>query len=278
MTTTVTGARRAISTITISMQTRCPSVVEPRGPFRHNGKMFSETQLRILGEAIDAGMFYQDDVKDFCKEPWLAAHPLHEVCLTRTDQCDYVSADSYVGERALVDDLRVQIQSSPRGTWALVRLENDRSGTPHVNWTLFISDGDGEAHACQTAPIWINERRAPTYADAVTSLVGMEIYRANAAECARREQARSGLLVVMQGWAAGTILKNIKIDGKAYSTGHIVEIAANGWVTIMLTKRGSSGRWRWSGLAQRVEGIFSIGTLPAFGSLVATQHHEPTFA
>jgi len=260
-----------INTIVIDCNRQCPSVEDITGPVRHEGRDFSPTALAIVGAAIDAGLFYVDDIKSHCSQRWQNEYPLTDVCLTATGEATYVMApESYEDRRAQGGNIKAQLGTSPRGTWALIRQDWQREdGYSGTTWTLLISVGNGEVHAAQANPIWQNEKRIAGFKDAVDCLVGMEIYRATNAERARREAARSRLLIKEAGWRHGATLRNVKIGGKAFSTALIVMITEEGFIRLELTKRGSRNRWNWTGVAQAVEVEGAANTLLAYGQLFA---------
>lgn len=263
-------ATSGVRTIAITLSKQCPSVEPIDGPVCHEGETFSPAALSIVGAAIDAGLFYTDDVKAFCRDRWLAEFPATDTCLTAKGDVTYErAAEPFAERRAQLVALDARLAQAPRGTWFLLRQDwKSSEGHSGTTWTLHVADGAGGAHSVQTGPIWHNEGRAPNFADALQSMVGMEIYLATNAERWRRETARSRALVAARAWAVGTKLRNLKVGAKAFSSGVITDINTTGYLTLELTKRGSRKRMSWTGLAQAVRADGIDETVPGYGQVI----------
>lgn len=264
------NATPGITTYRIDFSRKCPSVEPIREEgFVHGGQHFTPAALTILGKAIDAGIFYTDEVKQYCFDMWQAEYPATDHCLTRNGSVDHqeISNDPALRKEA-VKCLREAIQAAPRGTWGLllVRWQYD-DGEPGQTWIQIISDGHGGSYDPQTGPI-AHAGRIPCYEDALKGMVGYEIYKADGAEKERREQARSRAIIRDVGLTAGGVLRDITLGGKKYSTATIVSITDAGIVTLELTKRGSRNRWRWSGFAQIIKSPALPTQMPAYGEMV----------
>jgi hypothetical protein len=274
MTQIAASSSPGIRTFSIAPSRACPSVEPiPAEGVMHQGHHFTAAELAIVGAAIDAGVFYTSDLKEYCNGAWERAHPAVEHCLTRTGNQNFESmTGSDNGVRsARVKHLRETIQAAPRGTWGMLHYQWEGSdGHKGDSYTLFIADGQGGAKDVQTGPI-VHAGRLPTYEDAIQSMVGYEIYLADRAEKDRREQARSRTIVRDAGLAAGNKLQNLRIGAKSYSSATVEGITEAGHVTLLLTKRGSRNRWRWTGLAQSIEAKSLPKAAPAYGMMVATE-------
>lgn len=269
-----TGPAR-VRTLTIDHSRACPSVEPiPADGFSHGGHHFTAAELGIVGNAIDAGVFYTEDLKAFCWDAWVAAHPAIEHCLTASDGVCYelLNGLEHAQRREKVNALREAVSSAPRGTWGLLRHDwADTNGHSGVTYSMFISDGQGEAQGVQTGPIH-HAGRVPTYDDAIKSMVGYEIYLADGAEKARREQARGRAVIRDARIVPGMVLRNVRIGSNTYSTGTVEQVSERGHVKLLLVKRGSRNRWNWTGLAHVVEADTLAPTLPAYGALVVSEH------
>ncbi len=273
MTQVAAVATPGIRTFSIGPSRHCASVEAiPAEGFSHQGHHFSAADLAIVGAAIDAGVFYTDDLKAYCNDAWVTAHPAIDHCVTRSGDTDYELLTGEFAERnARVKQLRETLQAAPRGTWGLLRYDwTGTDGNAGVSYTMFIADGMGGTKDVQTGPIH-HAGRVPAYEDAIQSMVGYEIYLADHAEKDRREMARSRAIIRDAGLAEGATLRNLRIGAKDYSSATVERIGEHGHLTLLLTKRGSRNRWRWSGLAQSVAADALPKGMPAYGTIVATE-------
>lgn len=274
MTQVAAIASPGIRTFSIGPSRECPSVEAiPAEGVTHQGHRFTAADLAIVGAAIDAGVFYTSDLKEYCNDAWERTHPAVEHCLTRTGDRNFESmtGSDHAVRSARVKHLREALQVAPRGTWGMLHYQWEGSdGHKGDSYTMFIADGKGGAKDVQTGPI-VHAGRVPTYEDAIQSMVGYEIYLADRAEKDRREQARSRTIVRDAGLVAGDKLRNLRIGAKSYSSATVEGITEAGHVTLLLTKRGSRSRWRWTGLAQSIEATTLPKTAPAYGTMVATE-------
>lgn len=271
---TTTASNPATRTYRIGPSHACPSVDPiPAEGFSDGGRHFTAAELAVVGAAIDAGIFYTDVLKEFCRTEWEALHPATDRCLTATGDLPYqlLNDHEYAGRREIARALEAAVAAAPRGTWGLLRHDwafGDRKG---VTYTMFIADGSGSAYGVQTGAIH-HAGRVPGYEDAIQQMVGYEIYLANIAEKRRREEARSRAVIQAAGLVPGKALRNIQLGSKTYSSGTVEEVVGAGYVKLLLVKRGSRTRWNWTGLAQSIKADGVSVTLPAYGSLVVSEH------
>lgn len=263
-----------IRTVSIGPSRACPSVDPiPAEGFSHGGRHFTAAELAVVGAAIDAGIFYTDDLKDFCRSEWEALHPATDRCLTATGDLPYqlLNDHEYAGRREAARALEASVAAAARGTWGLLRhdwADGDHQG---VTYTMFIAVGSGSAYGVQTGAIH-HAGRVPGYEDAIQQMVGYEIYLADIAEKRRREEARSRAVIQAAGLVPGKALRNIQLGSKTYSSGTVEEVVGAGYVKLLLVKRGSRTRWNWTGLAQSIKADGISDTLPAYGALTVTEH------
>ena len=264
-----------VRTLRIDISRACPAVEPiPADGFSHGGRQFTAQQLAIVGQAIDAGVFYTDDLKAYCRPAWEAAHPATDQCLTVSSDGNYRRLDGmeHAQRREAANALRDAIAAAPRGTWGLLRFDwTADAGHSGVTYTMFISDGQGNACSVQTGGIH-HSGRVPAYADAIADMVGYEIYLADAAEKARREQARSRACILASGLTHGATLRNVRIGNTSYSTAVVDQVLSGTWVKLHLTKRGSRNRWTWTGLAHCIQADNINPEAPAYGAVVVTEH------
>lgn len=213
------------------------------------GRSFTRVQLAIVGAALNAGVFYQEAIRDACRDAWAAAHPVLETCLTRgNDQNWQVAVDDFQERRVQIQRLEAQLASAPRGTWVLLRREWQRGdGETFVEWIVRMASGVG-VESMQTNHL----KQEPTHRQMVEAMEGYEIYLARKAEEDRRSSIESKQVIDREGWSVGARIKNLRIGGVRYANGIVESVHPNNAMTLLLTKRGSAKRYRWTGLAQRI--------------------------
>lgn len=261
-----------IRTVSIGPSHHCPSVQPiPEQGFTYDNRHFTAAQLAIVGAAIDAGVFYTDDLKAYCRDAWQALHPAVDVCLTASDagNAKRLEGMDQAQRREASNALREAVAAAPRGTWGLLRLDwKTADWHSGVTYTMFISDGQGHAHPVHNR----FNGRDPNYYDALASMVGYEIYVCDSAEKARREQDRSQAIIRSAGIAPGMKLRNVTIGSTTYSSATVEAVSDIGGVKLCLTKRGSRNRWHWTGLAQSIRADNLAPSAPAYGTLVVSEH------
>lgn len=206
--------------------------------------------LNIAGAALDAGIFYQDAFESHCSPAWAQAFPVQPKCITESADgrlyVDEVDAD-FQTRKAQFEALKERLRAEPRGAWAMVRRpwkhEPDRA-----SWSVALSVGHGEV----VCPDLSGIPGQPTPEEFIKRAVGYEIYCVRRCEEVRRARLTSLGLIRERAWMPGTVLRDIKLGGKGYSTAKIVKVEG-AMVSLYMTRRGSGARWEWSGLAQQVE-------------------------
>ena len=263
-----------VRTYRIAPSRCCPSVEPiPADGYQHRTEQYTHAELSIVGKAIDEGIFYTDDVKDFCRDAWVALHPAVDQCLTLEGERNYLvqDPDDIAARRAQCNDLREKVAASPRGTWGLLLHRwSHQDGRTGNSWAMFISKGNGKVYEPQTSHL-ASRGRLPDYDHAHDCMVGYEIYLADGAEKRRREQARSRYVARQSNLHAGCKLKNLRVGATKYSSAEVEDVNEHGTVTLLLSKRGSRNRWRWTGLAQSIECDSVVSEMPAYGAMTCTE-------
>ncbi len=214
------------------------------------GRTISPEALNLAGTALDAGIFYQDAFKAHVAPAWAQAFPVNPKCITAgpDGRCyvDEVEGD-FQTRKAAFEALKDRLRSEPRGAWAMVRRpwQDDPS---RASWSVALSVGNGEV-VCPDLSGIVGE---PTPEEFIDRAVGYEIYCARRCEEARRAGLTSLALIRERGWMPGTVLRDISIGGKRYSTAKVIKLEGP-YVSLYMTRRGSATRWEWRGLAQSVE-------------------------
>lgn len=261
-----------IKSFRISFQRDVPAMAPPLFSIRSGGRDWYPEQLAIVGAAMNAGVFYDDDMQAVCRQPWIDAHPAQDVCLTRsTERCWIDVADDFSARRAMRETFDAQLKAGARGTWYAYRHARpaDEDRPEHVSWHAAMADGAGGVHVVQSARL----RDGVSFERVMEDMVRMEIYEAKHVEKHRRENIRSAELVQQHGWKGGDKLGDITISGTKYSSAVIEDIdTADGACTIRLTlaKRGSRKRWSWAGLAQSIQLSDQAHAEGVVGSVIVT--------
>lgn len=153
-------------------------------PFTSAGRTFTPAQLNIIGAALKAGLFYQDALRNHCREAWMSECPAVDVRITGDDGHGYeLLPEEFKAKRERINEIRKTLTASPRGTWALL-------GNP---WThddgrrmrrleMYISVGDGDVYEPQTSCFSDADTALPGFAEAHASMVSMDIYLARRAD------------------------------------------------------------------------------------------------
>ncbi|KZC39845.1 hypothetical protein RHOFW510R12_00965 [Rhodanobacter sp. FW510-R12] len=191
--------------------------------------------LRVAVEqALDAKVFYQEDFKQACRAGWDAAVPVTEARLADVMQDADTPFDARrENERAA----RETLLAGPRGAWVVVRTA---FGHGREGYLALIHDGFGTVHARSDG--WA---AFPTFDAVVDRMIGSEVYDLRRMIEAERERAACVAAVAFLQLRVGTRLRQVALGGITYSTAVVAEIhEASGRVTLVLTKRGSSKRYR----------------------------------
>lgn len=228
-------------------QSNFPPATEP---VADRGRTIPAEALNLAGTALDAGIFYQDAFEAHVAPAWAQAFPVTPKCIT-------VGADgrSYVDEidgdfqacKAQFEALKERLRSEPRGAWAMMRRPWKDDPT-RASWSVALSVGHGQV-VCPDLSGIVGE---PTPDEFIKRAVGYEIYCARKCEEIRRSGLTSLALIRERGWMPGTVLRDISIGGKRYSSAKVIKIEGP-YVSLYMTKRGSPNRWEWRGPAQSVE-------------------------
>lgn len=206
--------------------------------------------LHIVGRALDAGLFYEDAVKAFCRDDWMRAFPVTPQCITLgPDGVTFVEGveGNFATQKAQFEALKERLRSEPRGAWAMVR-RPWRDDPTRFSWSVALSTGGGHVQCPDLSGI----AGQPTPDEFIAREIGYEVYLARDAEEKRRAKLTSLALVRDRGWMPGTVLRDITLGGKRYSTAKIVKVEG-AMVSLYMTRRGAGARWEWTGLAQYVE-------------------------
>lgn len=270
-TTTPTIDTTGIQSYRIGVKKNTRWVEPPLFSFSHGGRSWFPEQLAIVGAALNAGLFYEDDIQAVCRQHWLDAHPAHDQCLTLSEGSHWLDAPkSFEARQVLRTKYEDMLKAAPRGTWYAYRQVTPAHGDQpeHVQWHASIAAGNGHVHMVQGARL----RSGVTFQLLQDDMVRMEVYGARQAEQFRREHLRSGELIAEHGWHVGDTLRSVTVAGIQYSSG-VIQCLGEGdtrFVQLSLTKRGSSKRWNWKGVAQSIQLQGQPHAEGAVGSLQVT--------
>jgi hypothetical protein len=189
--------------------------------------------------AIEAGVFYQDAMA-------LAVRPAQDehtpLILVRVEFVSYATAESFRKRQ----ELEARIGPLPRGHYGVMRtvfpdgresfqaVVSDGSG-------VYATGGSSDHHGSEPDPVKVANR-----------VLGYECYTLRNELRAEKNKAEHAATIAARGYRAGQKLKSIRVGGTTYSS-VIVESVTENQITMICTKRGSRGRWRWNGHAQGIE-------------------------
>lgn len=224
--------------------------------FDHSNRTFTPTQLNIIGAALNAGVFYQDAMRDHCRDAWMAECPAVDVRLTGDDGSGYeLLPTDFLPKRDRINEVRKAVGESPRGTWALLGNPwTHDDGRQMRRLEMYMSVGDGEAYSVQCNRFSDAAKSLPGYKEALEEMIDMDIYLARQAETERFARSMSQHFIKLRGLREGMVLREVELAGVKYSTATITSVSPNGYLKLFLTKRGSKRRWEWTGLAQAIKG------------------------
>lgn len=205
----------------------------------HHVLEFPEVMIKGCEAALDAGVFYQDEFRDFVVKH-MGGYGCEAVLAETVTEPDRSAPDYFELKRATMDGLGNRIAASPRGHYALVKYTGS-DGTDR--YSLKVSDGSGKL---AVGGAYDGYDTPPSGDKVLERMVGYEIYECrNAVEAKRRIEADIAALE-QHGFKVGMEFKNYKQPGetKPYSKAAIQEIYPEfGQIKLHLTKRGSPKRW-----------------------------------
>lgn len=199
---------------------------------------YSVAMVAGCNAALDAGVYYQDDFRDFVLHHM--GGPGFEPKLLEIVELDMRAEDYLAHQKAERERIRQKLTESPRGHYVLFKRITDDSN--RRAWTSVMSSGDGigqggsfDSHDAQ-----------PTAEKLVERMVGYEIYCCRKdLEDNRRIAANVAALTEHQ-FAPGQSFKNYKHPGetKVFSKATVVEVfPEGGQVKLELVRRGTGKRW-----------------------------------
>lgn len=264
----------AIKSYRIGVKTDSPLREPPLFSFAHEGSTWFPEQLAIVGAALNAGLYYDDDIQSACVGAWRDTHPAQDTCLTLNGDKVWIDASDELGaRRAMREGFEEKLKVASRGTWFAYRHVTPAHGDrqEHASWHASIADGNGGVHAVQGSRL----RAGITFGLLEADLIRMEIYLACRAEQFRREHLRSGELIQHLGWRVGDTLSKVTVGGVQYSSA-VIEGLGEGdtrFVHLTLTKRGSRRRYEWKGVAQSIQLQDQAHAEGAIGTVQVTDAH-----
>jgi hypothetical protein len=190
--------------------------------------MTPEAQVRhqklkqFVEEALDAGVFYERDMKERILPQIL---PFDEAVENLIGTFINPSFQE-------LKDLEKQVGALPRGSWAIIRKEWEGGGC----YALMFSDGTGDR-----APgvAYDTYDRILSYTEALEGVVGFEIYKMRQAVELEREIAADLKAIEDNGFKLYQKFEGLKVASRIYTTAQISEIRPNGHVVLHLFLRGS---------------------------------------
>ncbi|QRD62695.1 hypothetical protein H8Z72_22520 (plasmid) [Xanthomonas citri pv. citri] len=199
-------------------------------------------QFSIIGNALDAGITYDDDLFDTCSGAWLSAFPATDCRLPGPLATgDVVPGPSFT---AALDALRAALANTRRGTWTSFNVTRP-SG--HLEVISAMSNGVGGQRTVHN--------HASTFDDLLRSMISMELYEARRAFEAHREAEKALTCIATGGLRLSHTFRNVYLCGQAFSTAIIVGIDDSGKLDLVCTRRGSAKRWKARIHAHRVQSV-----------------------
>lgn len=188
--------------------------------------------LVACAEALDSGVFYQDDFTKFVRERCDALDPAVEKFLG-----DHEISMS-IEDRPARAHLVRHVTHSPRGAWATI---HSAPSPDSKYWRPIISDGSGNSPVGGSFDAY----GAPAaYAKAYSRMVSYEIYLARKAVEAERLTVANKSALERAQIQVGATYRNIQLNGKTYSTAVVTGVdETDAQVQLYLTRRGSPNRW-----------------------------------
>jgi hypothetical protein len=177
---------------------------------------------QFVEEALDAGVFYERDMKERILPQIL---PFDEAVENLIGTFTNPSFQE-------LRDLEKQVSALPRGSWAIIRKEWDGGGC----YALIFSDGTGSRAPGVSYDTY---DRALSYDEALGSVVGFEIYKMRQAVELEREIAADLKAIADNGFELFQKFEGLKVESRIFTTAQISEIRPNGHIVLRLTLRGS---------------------------------------
>lgn len=183
-------------------------------------------------EALDAGTYYNDQIKAFVIERVGDLDPAEDC---RYPDIDRSSTDTFETWRERLTAAEAMIAAAPRGHYVLTRAFTGEHSTQQV----IMSNGDGLAPGVRHDP----HPTTPTWKSLVERMVGHEIYLARQAIERRRELAEDVEAIEAFSLVPEYSTKDLNMGGRVFSTGTISAVHSDtGMIDLNLTRRGSPNR------------------------------------
>lgn len=188
--------------------------------------------------AIDAGIFYEDQFKDYVVKH-MGGYGCEAVLLeTVTLQC--FGSEFLSEKRALDAKAKDRLKSSPQGHYILFEKIYDDAKR---RYSTMVSAGNGEialggSHDCYDEP--------PTAEKVLSRMIGYDVYCCRKATEDRRRRAHNRRVLEQQRYFVGQVFRNYRHPGEAkpFSKATVTKIyPESGQVTMQLSKRGTSKMW-----------------------------------
>ena len=192
---------------------------------------------RAVESALDAGVFYQDAFESACRQQWDAVTPAVEVRLPNIHVDPKLDFETRRVQRANVVK---QLESAPRGTWAVLIKPWSHSGNSGITYEALMSNGHGTVDARSDG--WASE---PTYEAMRDRMIGMEVYTARHAVAQERRNAAGAARLRALHIHPSITLRNVTVDGcHHFSTVVVTKVyEATGGLELYATRRGSRKRF-----------------------------------
>lgn len=203
---------------------------------------FSTAMMAATNAALDQGVFYQDHFAEFC-----IAHMGGYGCeanLVATVEIDRTIPDSWAEHRDTINALEEQIATMPRGSYVVLRKTSMRDDSLHITYSTIVSDGSGELSVGGKYDIY---DQPPPPEKVLERMLGQEIYCCRDYVQNERRMADDRLALDESKLSAGLSFKNYRPAGeiKPYSKTTIESVnAETGTVTLFMSRRGTTDRWR----------------------------------
>ena len=173
-------------------------------------------------EALDAGVFYERDMKERILPQILPFDDAVENLIGTFTNPSFQE----------LQNLEKQVSALPRGSWAVIRKEWDGGGC----YALIFSDGTGNRAPGVSYDTY---DRALSYDEALASVVGFEIYKMRQAVELQREIAADLKAIADNGFSLYQKFEGLKVEARIFTAAQISEIRPNGHIVLRLTLRGS---------------------------------------
>lgn len=190
----------------------------------------------------DGSNYTQDRFEADALPHWCEHHPVLNHCITAGDGGNWLPLpDAFADRAVLLARLTDALKLLGRGAWAMARREWAHDGQAGVLWDMLIHDGRGYVYRVQTSHI---RDRDPVFSDALSHLVGQEVFEARRLARQRADRERAVAVAAERGYKAGQRLKLQRISWQRFSSAVIESVSEAGVVVMTACKRGSPRRWR----------------------------------